>query len=98
MLLTGHGWCSSCELLDREVLQKPEFVREVSPNFVWVEFDFTFGDSEKESGSGPFASCKNGFWHPVFRLSSCSTARACRMRTPSMAMMREPVHNASSPA
>jgi thioredoxin-related protein len=46
VLLTGHGWCYSCELLDRQVLQKPEFVREVSPNFVWVELDFTFGDSE----------------------------------------------------
>ena len=49
VLLTGHGWCSSCEFLDREVLQKPEFVREVSPNFVWVELDFTFGDSEKKA-------------------------------------------------
>jgi thioredoxin-related protein len=48
VLLTGHGWCASCERLDREVLQKPEFVREVSPNFVWVELDFSFGDSEQE--------------------------------------------------
>jgi tetratricopeptide (TPR) repeat protein len=48
VVLTGHGWCSACQLLDREVFQIPEFVRKVSPNFVWVELDFTFGDSEKE--------------------------------------------------
>jgi tetratricopeptide (TPR) repeat protein len=48
VLLTGHGWCHTCGLLDREVLQKPEFIREVSPHFVWVELDFTFGDSEQE--------------------------------------------------
>ena len=48
VLLTGHGWCASCELLDRDVLRKPEFVRELSPHFVWVELDFKFGDSAQE--------------------------------------------------
>ena len=48
VLLTGHGWCYNCELLDREVFQKPEFVRHVSPDFVLVEIDFTYGESEQE--------------------------------------------------
>jgi thioredoxin-related protein len=48
VLLTGHGWCYNCELLDREVFQKPEFARHVSPDFVLVEIDFTYGDSEQE--------------------------------------------------
>ena len=43
VVLTGHGWCYNCELLDREVFQKPEFVRKVSENFVCVELDFKFG-------------------------------------------------------
>ena len=48
VLLTGHGWCYNCELLDREVFQKPEFARHVSPDFVLVEIDFTYGESEQE--------------------------------------------------
>lgn len=48
VVLTGHGWCYACQLLDREVFQEPEFVRAVSRNFVCVELDYTFGDSEKE--------------------------------------------------
>jgi thioredoxin-related protein len=48
VLLTGHGWCHACELLDREVFQKPEFVQHVSPDFVLVELDFTYGESAQE--------------------------------------------------
>ncbi|HEX4073179.1 MAG TPA: thioredoxin family protein [Planctomycetaceae bacterium] len=48
VLLTGHGWCYNCELLDREVFQKPEFVRHVSPDFVLIEIDFTYGESQQE--------------------------------------------------
>jgi tetratricopeptide (TPR) repeat protein len=48
LVLTGHGWCLNCELLDSEVFQQPEFVRVTAKSFVFVELDLTFGDSEKE--------------------------------------------------
>jgi thioredoxin-related protein len=48
VVFTGHGWCYNCELLDREVFQKPIFVQGTGKSFVFVELDFTFGDSGKE--------------------------------------------------
>jgi thioredoxin-related protein len=48
LLMTGHGWCGNCDILDREVFQKPDFVRETAKSFVFVELDFTFGDSDAE--------------------------------------------------
>jgi thioredoxin-related protein len=48
VVFTGHGWCESCGILDREVFQNPDFVREAAKSFVFVELDLTFGDSEKE--------------------------------------------------
>ena len=48
VVFTGHGWCAACEDLDREVFQKAEFVREAAKPFVFVELDFTFGDSSQE--------------------------------------------------
>lgn len=49
LVFTGHGWCSSCDLLDREVFQEPKFVQEADRSFVFVELDFTFGESESEA-------------------------------------------------
>ena len=40
---TGHGWCFSCELLDREVFAKPEFAP-AAEDFVLVELDFPQGE------------------------------------------------------
>jgi thioredoxin-related protein len=48
VVFTGHGWCESCGILDHEVFQNPAFVREAAKSFVFVELDFTFGDSDKE--------------------------------------------------
>jgi thioredoxin-related protein len=48
VVFTGHGWCESCGILDHEVFQNPDFVREAAKSFVFVELDFTFGDSDKE--------------------------------------------------
>ncbi|HUE16393.1 MAG TPA: thioredoxin family protein, partial [Planctomycetaceae bacterium] len=48
VVFTGHGWCESCGILDREVFQKPDFVQEAAKSFVFVELDFTFGDADKE--------------------------------------------------
>jgi thioredoxin-related protein len=48
VVFTGHGWCESCGILDREVFQNPDFVRQAAKSFVFVELDFTFGESEKE--------------------------------------------------
>lgn len=49
MVFTGHGWCSACELLDREVFQAPDFTDATAKNYVFVEFDFTFGESPDET-------------------------------------------------
>jgi thioredoxin-related protein len=48
VVFTGHGWCESCGIVDREVFQKPDFVQKAAKSFVFVELDFTFGDSDKE--------------------------------------------------
>jgi thioredoxin-related protein len=48
LVFTGHGWCGNCDLLDQEVFQKPEFVRATANSFVFVELDYTFGDSPAE--------------------------------------------------
>jgi thioredoxin-related protein len=48
ILFTGHGWCLHCQELDREVFQQAAFVEPVKRDFVFVEFDFTFGDTPEE--------------------------------------------------
>jgi RNA polymerase sigma factor (sigma-70 family) len=48
IVFTGLGWCHPCGLLDHEVLQQAVFVKQVSKDYVLVEFDFTFGDTEKD--------------------------------------------------
>ena len=48
LLFTGHGWCAICEVLDREVFQKDEFVQAASADYVLVELEFNFGDSPEE--------------------------------------------------
>ena len=48
ILFTGHGWCAQCEVLDREVFQKDEFVDAAGADYVLVELEFNFGDSPEE--------------------------------------------------
>lgn len=48
LVFTGRGWCGHCMILEREVFKKPEFIRAVGNQYVFVELDFTFGDSEQE--------------------------------------------------
>jgi thioredoxin-related protein len=48
LVLTGHGWCANCELLDRDVFRQPEFVYKTAKSFVFVELDFNYGDSAAE--------------------------------------------------
>jgi thioredoxin-related protein len=48
IVFTGHGWCYHCDLLDREVFQQAAFVKQVSRDYVLVEFDFTFGETKEE--------------------------------------------------
>src|SRR4051812_41918005 len=48
VVFTGHGWCANCEILDRQVFRKSEFVQKAANSFVFVELDFTFGDSLEE--------------------------------------------------
>jgi thioredoxin-related protein len=48
VVFTGHGWCASCEILDREVFQNAVFVRAIGDAFVFVELDFNFGSSTQE--------------------------------------------------
>jgi thioredoxin-related protein/tetratricopeptide (TPR) repeat protein len=48
LVMTGHGWCESCELLDAEVFQKPEFIYKTANSFVFVELDFNYGESAAE--------------------------------------------------
>jgi len=40
MLFTGSDWCPPCQLLQRRVLQTPEFRRYAQSNLVLVEVDF----------------------------------------------------------
>jgi thioredoxin-related protein len=48
IVFTGHGWCLHCQELDREVFQQAAFVEPAKRDFVFVEFDFTFGDTPEE--------------------------------------------------
>ncbi len=48
LVFTGHGWCGQCAVLDREVFHDADFVYETAKSFVFVELDFTFGDSDTE--------------------------------------------------
>jgi RNA polymerase sigma factor (sigma-70 family) len=48
IVFTGLGWCHHCDLLDREVLQQAAFVKQASKDYVLVEFDFTFRDTQKD--------------------------------------------------
>jgi thioredoxin-related protein len=48
IIFTGHGWCQPCEIFDRKVVQQPEFTAGVAEDFVCVEFDMNFGDTEAE--------------------------------------------------
>ena len=48
IVFTGQGWCGNCVILDREVFQTSDFVSATSNDFIFVELDFTFGDSPEE--------------------------------------------------
>lgn len=48
IVFTGKGWCSPCQLLEREVLTQPAFVRRACGDYVLVELDFTYGDTKEE--------------------------------------------------
>jgi thioredoxin-related protein len=48
LVFTGHGWCLSCEHLDREVFQHSPFVEHARKHYVFVEFDLQFGESPDE--------------------------------------------------
>lgn len=48
IIFTGHGWCQPCEIFDRKVVQQPEFTVGVAEDFVCVEFDMNFGETEEE--------------------------------------------------
>ena len=48
LLFTGRGWCGHCMVLEREVFARPAFLKELADQYVFVELDFTFGDSEQE--------------------------------------------------
>lgn len=48
IIFTGHGWCQPCEIFDRKVVQQPEFIAGVAADFVCVEFDMNFGETEAE--------------------------------------------------
>lgn len=48
IIFTGHGWCQPCEIFDRKVVQQPEFTAGVAKDFICVEFDMNFGETEAE--------------------------------------------------
>ena len=48
IIFTGHGWCQPCEIFDRKVVQQPEFTVGLAEDFVCVEFDMNFGETEEE--------------------------------------------------
>jgi thioredoxin-related protein len=48
IIFTGRGWCQPCEIFDRKVVQQHEFIAGVDPDFVCVEFDMNFGETEAE--------------------------------------------------
>src|SRR5690349_18117180 len=48
IVFSGHGWCAHCDLLDREVFQQALFVEPAKRHYVFVELDFTFGDTQEE--------------------------------------------------
>jgi thioredoxin-related protein len=48
IVFTGKGWCFPCQLLEREVLSRPAFVKWAQGDYVLVELDCTFGDTKEE--------------------------------------------------
>ena len=75
VVFTGHGWCASCEILDREVFQNARFVRS-GDAFVFVELDFTFRQFRLRNSSErvPIMNCRNDTWRPRFPRFPCGPA------------------------
>ena len=48
IVFTGKGWCFPCQLLEREVLSQPAFLKWARGDYVLVEFDCTYGDTKEE--------------------------------------------------
>ena len=44
MFFTGSDWCGWCIKLDKEVLDKPEFLEYAKKNLILVDLDFPYGD------------------------------------------------------
>lgn len=40
LFFTGSDWCSYCNMMEQEVLSRPEFIEAVSQNFVFLKLDF----------------------------------------------------------
>jgi thioredoxin-related protein len=48
IVFTGRGWCLHCEDLDREVFQQAAFLEAAKRDYVLVELDFTFADTQED--------------------------------------------------
>ena len=40
ILFTGTSWCPACIKLEKEILQKPEFIQGVADNFIFYKAEF----------------------------------------------------------
>jgi thioredoxin-related protein/tetratricopeptide (TPR) repeat protein len=45
IVFTGHGWCLSCDILDKEIFQQPLFIEYAAKTHVFVELDLVFGET-----------------------------------------------------
>jgi thioredoxin-related protein len=66
IVFTGRGWCYPCELLDREVLQKTEFIQPASARYVLVELDSAVSEGpDKEQREAKRRELMDGYLVPA---------------------------------
>jgi len=68
LLFTGSDWIPLCQIFDRDVLNQPDFVEEVSEKFVLVRFEFP-----KSRRLPPAVVAQNQLFMRAYRISAFPT-------------------------
>lgn len=68
LLYTGSDWCPPCKKLEEEVLSQEAFLKEITPDFVLVKFDFP-----KDKIQSPEVIEQNKQWQEKFGIDGYPT-------------------------
>ena len=68
VLFTGSDWCPPCIKLEKEVLSKEDFLKEIKPGFVLVKLDFP-----RSTPQGEGIAARNQEWSEKFGIDGYPT-------------------------